>query len=180
MRMAPLWMVLMLLWKRPHRASAMWGHSKKMAIYLPGKWKSLSRVWLCHPMDCHPPGSSVHGILQARMLEWVAMPSSRWPPQPRNLTQVSYIAGRFSTIWATRQTHSPGSPCQIPNLPVPWSWTSQPPEPWEISVVYKPTSPWHFVVAAQTDRQVPSASGCWLKWWSRETVSALVVLVARW
>ena len=39
--------------------------------------ESLSRVRLCKPMDSHPPGSSVHGILQARMLEWVAIPFSR-------------------------------------------------------------------------------------------------------
>ena len=39
---------------------------------------------LCNPMDCSPPGSSVHGILQARILEWVAMPSSRGSSQPRD------------------------------------------------------------------------------------------------
>ena len=41
------------------------------------------------PMDCTPPGSSVHGILQARILEWVATPSSRRPSPPRNQTHVS-------------------------------------------------------------------------------------------
>ena len=41
---------------------------------------------LCHPMDCSPPGSSVHGILQARILEWAAMPSSRGSSQSRNRT----------------------------------------------------------------------------------------------
>ena len=46
---------------------------------------------LCNPMDCSPPGSSVHGILQARILEWVAMPSSRDSSQPRDQTQVSYL-----------------------------------------------------------------------------------------
>ena len=46
---------------------------------------------LCNPMDCSPPGSSVHGILQARILEWVAMPSSRGSSQPRDQTCVSYI-----------------------------------------------------------------------------------------
>ena len=49
------------------------------------------------PKDCSPPGSSVHGILQARILEWVAMPSSRGSSQPRNRIQVSCIAGRFFT-----------------------------------------------------------------------------------
>ena len=55
-------------------------------------------------MDCSPPGSSLHGILQARILEWVAMPSSRGSSQPRDQTQVSVIAGRFFTIWTTRET----------------------------------------------------------------------------
>ena len=55
------------------------------------------------PMDCSPPGSSVHGILQARILEWVAMPFSRGSSQPRDRTQVSCIAGGFFTVWATRE-----------------------------------------------------------------------------
>ena len=50
---------------------------------------------LCDPMDCSPPGSSVHGTSQARILEWVAMPSSRESSQPRDWTQVSCIAGGF-------------------------------------------------------------------------------------
>ena len=54
-------------------------------------------------MNCSPPGSSVHGILQAWIQEWVAMPSSRGSFQPRNRTQVSCIAGRFLTIWAIRE-----------------------------------------------------------------------------
>ena len=49
---------------------------------------------------------TVHGILQAGILEWVAMPSSRESPQPRDWTQVSHIAGRFFTSWATREAHS--------------------------------------------------------------------------
>jgi len=46
-------------------------------------------------MDNSPPGSSVHRVLQARILEWVAIPFSRGSSQPRDQTQVSYIAGRF-------------------------------------------------------------------------------------
>ena len=53
---------------------------------------------LCKPMDCSPSGSSVHGILQARMLEWVAMPSSRGSSQPRDRTLVFSIAGSFFTV----------------------------------------------------------------------------------
>ena len=52
------------------------------------KWLQ-SRPTLCDPMDCSPPGSSVHGILQARILKWVAMPSSRGSSQPRDQTHVS-------------------------------------------------------------------------------------------
>ena len=52
---------------------------------------------------CDPRGYTVHGILQARILEWVAFPFSRGSSQPRDLTQVSCIAGRFFTSWATRE-----------------------------------------------------------------------------
>ena len=58
---------------------------------------------LCDPINCSPPGSSVHGILQARILEWVAIPFSRGSFRPRDQTLVSHIAGRFFTIWATRE-----------------------------------------------------------------------------
>ena len=51
----------------------------------------------CDPVDCSPPGSSVHGISQARILEWVAISFSRGSSQPRDQTQVSCIAGRFFT-----------------------------------------------------------------------------------
>ena len=60
---------------------------------------------LCDPMDCSPPGSAVHGILQARILEWVAIPFSRGSSPPRNWTQVSWIAVGFFTIWAARGAH---------------------------------------------------------------------------
>ena len=63
------------------------------------KWKSLSCVWLfATPWTvCSPPGSSVHGIFQARILEWIAIPFSSVSSQPRNHTGVSCIAGRFFT-----------------------------------------------------------------------------------
>ena len=62
-----------------------------------------SCLTLCDPMDCSPPGSSVHGIFQARVLEWVAISFSRGSSQPRDRTQVSRIAGRHFTVWATRK-----------------------------------------------------------------------------
>ena len=49
----------------------------------------------CDPMDCSPPGSSVHGLLQARILEWVAVPFSRGSSQHRDRTEVSHVAGGF-------------------------------------------------------------------------------------
>ena len=53
-------------------------------------------------MGCRLPGSSIHGILQARILEWVAILFSRGSSQPKDWTQVSHIAGKFFTIQATR------------------------------------------------------------------------------
>ena len=56
---------------------------------------------LCDPMDCSLPGSSVPGILQARILEWVAISFSRGSPWPKDRTRVSCITGRRLTVWAT-------------------------------------------------------------------------------
>ena len=64
--------------------------------------KGVSCPNLRGPMDCSPPGSSIHGILQVRILEWVAVPFSRGSSPPRDQTQASHIAGRFFTIWAAR------------------------------------------------------------------------------
>ena len=55
----------------------------------------VTQSCLCDLMDCGPPGSPVQGVYQARILEWVAMPSSRRSSRPRDWTQVSHIAGRF-------------------------------------------------------------------------------------
>ena len=59
---------------------------------------------LCDPMDCSPSGSSVHGILQVRILEWIAISFSRGSFLPRDQTWVSCVAGGFFTIRATRET----------------------------------------------------------------------------
>ena len=67
------------------------------------KW-SHSTCWTLRDLvGCSPPGSSVHGILQARILEWVAISFSRGSSQPRDRTQVSHIAGRRFNLWATRE-----------------------------------------------------------------------------
>ena len=60
-------------------------------------------VALWDPMDCSLPGSSVHGILQSSILEWVAMSSSRGSSWPRNRTHISCTAGGFFTAWATSE-----------------------------------------------------------------------------
>ena len=56
------------------------------------------RLTLCDPTDY-----TVHGILQAKILEWLAIPFSKESSKPRDQTQVSRIAGRFFTSWATRE-----------------------------------------------------------------------------
>ena len=74
-------------------------------------WSVCVCLTLCDLMDCSPPGSSVHGIFQARILEWVAISYSRESFHPRDQTWVSYIAGRFFTI------ELPGKPLVLSHLP---------------------------------------------------------------
>ena len=73
------------------------GRSKKLKV------KSLSHVRLCDSMDCSLPGSSVHGIFLARLLEWIAISFSRGSFQPRDWTWVSHIVDRLFTVWTTRE-----------------------------------------------------------------------------
>ena len=65
---------------------------------------SQSCLTLWDPMDCSLPGSSIHGILQARTLEWVAIPFSKGSFQPRNRSWVFFIASWLFTVWATKET----------------------------------------------------------------------------
>ena len=76
-----------------------------------------SCLTLCNPMDCSPPGSSIHGIFQARILEWIAILFSRASFQPRDRTQVLHITGRLYTLWARESiikllTNSEKSKCK--------------------------------------------------------------------
>ena len=71
---------------------------------------SCSVMSLWDPMDRSPPAFSVYGISQARILEWVAKPSSRGSSQPRDRTRVSCIVGGSFTIWATREALSVRGP----------------------------------------------------------------------
>ena len=71
------------------------------------KWScSQSCPTLCDPIDCSVPGSSVHGIFQATVLEWIAISFSRGSSQPRAWTQVSRIVDRRFTVWATKEVLS--------------------------------------------------------------------------
>ena len=91
---------------------ALWTYYIAESILESWKWSMQMKVKIkvaqscptrCDTMDYSPPGSSVHEISQARILEGVAMPFSRGSSQPRDWTQVSCTAGRFFTVWATRK-----------------------------------------------------------------------------
>ena len=69
-----------------------------LRVWLRAKWLQ-SHPTLCDPMNCGPPSSSVRGILQASILEWVAMPSSRESSRPRDPTGLSWIASGFWATW---------------------------------------------------------------------------------
>ena len=79
-------------------------HQASLSMKFPRQeyWKGKVKVAQSCPTLCNPMDYTVHGILQARILEWVAFPFSRGSSQLRDRTQVSHIAGRFLTSWATR------------------------------------------------------------------------------
>ena len=78
------------------------------------KWKCLKvKVTQSHPTLCNPMDYTVHGVLQARILEWVAFPFSRGSSQPRDWTQVSHIVGRFFTNWAIREALNGLNECNV-------------------------------------------------------------------
>ena len=92
-----------------------------------------SCLTLCVPMDCSLPGSSVHGIFQARILGWGAISFSRGSSQPRDWTWVSLTVDRHFTIWAIREViknHLPMQGTWVRSLgwEVPWrrKWKSTP------------------------------------------------------
>ena len=70
------------------------------------KWSVVTQLCptLCDPMHCSLPGSSIHGIFQARILEWVAISFSKGSCRPRDQTCASRIASRLLTIWASRES----------------------------------------------------------------------------
>ena len=88
-----MWLILFLNWET-------WSSERLNSLPV---LVAESCLTLCNSMDRSPPGSSVHGILQARILEWITIPFSRGSSQPRDQTWVSCIAGRLFTIQATRE-----------------------------------------------------------------------------
>ena len=74
-------------------------------LFIEVKWSEVSQSCptLCDPMDCNLPGSSVRGIFQAIVLEWIAISFSTGSSRPRDRTQVSHILDRRFTVWATRE-----------------------------------------------------------------------------
>ena len=90
---------------RTGEKAAAWERSSPQDLERKTKWSEVAQSCptLCDPMDSSLPGSFVHGIFQARILEWVAISFSRRSSRPRDWTWVSLIVGRHFTIWATRE-----------------------------------------------------------------------------
>ena len=117
--------------EKPQKDGSITGHSRQVRLSAPqlmrgvflqasttlvepwrpnrSTWKEkglVAQFWpaLCNPMDYSPPGSSVHRVLQARILEWIAIPFSRWSSQPRDWTGL--LHGRWLLYHLSHQ----GSP----------------------------------------------------------------------
>ena len=96
-------------WDFPGKSTGVGCHCLLLLVY---SEVAQSCPTLCNPMDCSPPGSSLHGIFQARILEWVAFSFSRGSSRPTDQTQVSCIVGRRFTLWATREANF-GHRCRL-------------------------------------------------------------------
>ena len=120
-------------------------------------------------MDCSPPGSSAHEILQARILEWVAIPFSSGLSWPRDRMWVSCIAGKFFTIWALSFIH-----CTIINLSSP--------SPILFSSVQSLIRVWLFAPHGLQHARLPCpptpgacSNSCPSSWWCHPTISSSVI-----
>ena len=118
---------------------------------------------LCDPMECGPPGSSVSGILQARILEWVAVPSSRgssWARDPTCISNVSFTGRRIPYHCTTWET----------NLSKEWAWLPLRPSPcerrWPGIIEHQPQGHllYLLVVGISHVRSLPGASSPFLLW----------------
>ena len=97
------WVILIYLWSESYHFAIIVGITWANML----KWSEVLVTQrgptLCNPMNWGSPGSSVHGILQRRILKWVAISFSRRSSQLRDQTPVSCIAGRLFTVWATSE-----------------------------------------------------------------------------
>ena len=91
-----------LEWKLTFSSPVATAEFPRFAGILSSKWTELKVSQLCLTL-CDPMNYTVQGILQARILEWVAIPFFRGSSQLRDEAQVSWIAGRFFTTWATKE-----------------------------------------------------------------------------
>ena len=131
------------------------------------------------PTLCDPMVYTVHGMLQARILEWVAFPFSRGSSQPRHRTQASRIAGRFFTSWVTRETQY-----KMLLVVLPTEFSSVFSSFFSLLYQTKPFSQfshvWLFVTPWTAARQVPcpsptpgaSSNSYPLSWWCHSTISS--------
>ena len=113
LRIQRIWQMLTSLGKWSGLVCIRWNNSHR--IICTGKRVRKAKVLVAqscltlnNPMDCSLPGSSAHEILQARILEFVAISSFRGSSQSRNQTWISCTAGRFFTMWATGESGDPG------------------------------------------------------------------------
>ena len=133
---------------------------------------------LCDPMDCSPPGSSIHGISQARILGWVAIPFSRGSSRPRDRTHVCCITGGFFT------TEPPGKPpprAKGPFYPraLPWArfpWSSPHCDLPPVALLHPRSQPRASALRAPQARCMPPASAglrasAWPRPWGQSAVT---------
>ena len=104
-----------MLWKNKHIcAQPHWDIVDSLTVEIRSSAELLqSCLTFCNPLDCSPPGSCIHGILQGRILERGTIYSSRGSSQPRDRTQGSHTAGRFFTVWSTRKLPTFGNSLEI-------------------------------------------------------------------
>ena len=109
-----------------HKSSKCWHHLRVILHLKEGEGEAAQLCPIvCDPMDCNLLGYSIHGILQARILEWIAIffsiSFSRGSSRPRYRTQVSCIGGRRFNLWATKKAHILRKPVDISYFQIQYS-----------------------------------------------------------
>ena len=154
---------------------------KNLRYYIQTAWSTTGAILcslvakscltLCNLMNCSPPDSAVHGILQARLWGGLPFPSPKVSSQPRDRTDVSYIAGRFFPIWATREA--------LININSKLSWSCLP--AWDLHVsmplffslpcyTHPLERPQSFLIPDITKGEFPSPAALAFRWTERLTI----------